>query len=368
MLAPLNYLPQLPQDRGRPIGCIGSGFIMADCHLVAYRKAGFNPVAIASRNPANAKAVAERHSLAKTFDTYQELLADPEIEVVDVAVPPDVQLEVIRKIVEHNDHIRGVLAQKPMGMNYGEAKQIVELCEQAGITLAVNQNMRYDQSIRACKDALDHGYLGEPIFASIDMRAIPHWMPWQERLGWVTLRIMSIHHLDTFRYLFGDPVRVFASTRSDPRTEQKFAHQDGICLYILEYENGFRASAWDDVWTGPASEGAEKDIYIRWRVEGDEGMARGTIGWPEYPNPTPSTIDFTTTKDSDQWHQPRWNEVWFPDAFVGTMAQLLCALEEEREPDIGGRDNLKTMALVDACYLSANEHRAVELAEILVKS
>ena len=36
------------------IGCIGSGFIMNDCHLVAYRKAGFNPVAIASRTRDNA--------------------------------------------------------------------------------------------------------------------------------------------------------------------------------------------------------------------------------------------------------------------------------------------------------------------------
>lgn len=364
MPATVNYLPQLPTNKHTPIGCIGSGFIMADCHLVAYRKAGFNPVAIASRNPDKAKAVAERHSLAKIYANYQELLADPEIEVIDVAVPPDVQLEVMREIVKQNDHIRGVLAQKPMGMNYGEAKQIVELCEQAGIALAVNQNMRYDQSIRACKDVLDRGYLGEPIFASIDMRAIPHWMPWQERLGWVTLRIMSIHHLDTFRYLFGDPVRVFASTRPDPRTEQKFAHQDGICLYILEYANGFRAASWDDVWAGPTAEGVEKDIYIRWRVEGSDGLARGTIGWPDYPKATPSTIDFTTTKAPGQWHQPRWSEVWFPDAFVGTMAQLLCALETGQAPELSGRDNLKTMALVDACYRSAKEHRSIELSEI----
>ncbi len=47
------------------------------------------------------------------------------------------------------------------------------------------------------------------------------------------------------------------------------------------------------------------------------------------------------------------------------MAQLLCALEENREPEISGRDNLKTMALVDACYLSAREHRAVEIAEVM---
>ena len=43
------------------------------------------------------------------------------------------------------------------------------------------------------------------------------------------------------------------------------------------------------------------------------------------------------------------------------MAQLLVALEDDAEPEISGHDNLKTMALVDACYLSAKEHRAVEI-------
>jgi predicted dehydrogenase len=47
------------------------------------------------------------------------------------------------------------------------------------------------------------------------------------------------------------------------------------------------------------------------------------------------------------------------------MAQLLCALEENREPEISGEDNLKTMALVEACYRSVQEHRAVEVAEIM---
>lgn len=338
---------------------------MADCHLVAYRQAGFNPIAIASRKPEHAREVARRHGLPHVFETYQELLADPRIEVVDVAVPPDVQLAVIREIVQHKRHIRGVLAQKPLGANYRQAKEIVDLCRRARITLAVNQNMRYDQSVRACKDLLERGTLGEPVLATIDMRAIPHWMPWQERQGWVTLRIMSIHHLDTFRYWFGDPVRVFASVRPDPRTATKFAHRDGICLYILEYANGLRASSWDDVWAGPSREGAAADIGIRWRIEGTTGMARGTIGWPSYPERTPSTLDYTTIGSKGEWVSPRWSEVWFPDAFVGTMAQLLCALEDGTEPEISGRDNLKTMALVDACYLSAREHRAVKLSEII---
>ena len=360
----LEYLPKMPKQKDVGIGCIGAGFIMADCHLVAYRQAGFRPVAITSRTRDRTRAVAERHAIGKVYETYQELLADPEVEVVDIAVPPDVQLSVIREAVKHKKHLRGILAQKPLGMNYDEAKEIVQLCRRAGITLAVNQNMRYDQSVRALKCLLDRGELGEPVFASIDMRAIPHWMPWQERLGWVTLRIMSIHHLDTFRYWFGDPQRVFASVRPDPRTAKRFKHVDGICLYILEYANGLRASSWDDVWTGPALEGAESDIGIRWRVEGTEGLARGTIGWPDYPRRTPSTLDFTTLHRPGYWFQPRWKEVWFPDAFAGPMAQLLCALEEDREPEISGADNLKTMALVDACYRSVAEHRAVAISEI----
>ena len=360
----LHHLPTLPRDRSAGIGCIGSGFIMADCHLVAYRAAGFNPVAIASRNRKTAEAVALRHAIGSVYDDYRALLQDPHVEVLDIAVPPDVQLEVVREAVKQKAHIRGILAQKPLGVDYAQARLIVQLCRDAGIVLAVNQNMRFDQSIRACKTVLDRGYLGTPVLATIDMRAIPHWMPWQQRQGWVTLRIMSIHHLDTFRYLFGNPRRVFASVRPDPRTAKKFTHEDGICLSILEYDAGLRASSCDDVWAGPSLEGAESDISIRWRVEGTEGLARGTIGWPSYPTPTPSTLDFTSTLAPGQWWKPRWNEVWFPDAFAGPMADLLCALEEKRPPMLNGEDNLLTMALVDACYRSVKEHRAVEIGEI----
>ena len=305
--------------------------------------------------------MAARHQIPHVYSDYVELLANPQVEVVDVAVPPDLQLAVIRDIVQHTSHIKGILAQKPLGVNYAQAVEIVRICRDAGIVLSVNQNMRYDQSVRACRSLLNRGDLGEPVLATIDMRAIPHWMPWQARQGWVTLRIMSIHHLDTLRFWFGDPVRVFASIRPDPRTT--FPHEDGICLYILEYACGLRAMGCDDVWAGPAKEGAAADIGIRWRIEGTTGMARGTIGWPSYPTRTPSTLDYTTIA-SPEWHQPRWEEVWFPDAFVGPMAQLLCALEDQTIPEISAEDNLKTMALVEACYVSAREHRAVELAEI----
>ncbi|MFM7075813.1 MAG: Gfo/Idh/MocA family protein [Planctomycetaceae bacterium] len=375
MIAPPAHLAPLPRDPSPGIGCVGAGFIMADCHLVAYAAAGFRPVAITAPRPQAAAAVAARHGIGRVWPDWRRLAADPGVEVVDIAVPPDVQPGIIDGVCAMVDRgesrVRGILAQKPLACDHPGAVRLVRRCREAGVRLVVNQNMRYDHAVRACGDLLARGILGEPVLATIDMRAIPHWMPWQERQGWVTLRIMSIHHFDTFRGWFGTPRRVFTSVRTDPRTLERFRHDDGICLSILEYDSGLRCSTLEDVWAGPAREGAEADCFVRFRVEGTRGLALGEVGWPKYPARTPSTLDWTTVHAVDGaagWQRPRWEEAWFPDAFVGPMAELLRDLEGSAPAVATGEDNLETMALVDAAYLSAREHRAVEIQEIVEAS
>ena len=78
------------------IGCIGAGMIMAECHLAAYKEAGFPVVAIASRTRANAEKVAERWGIATVHDTPESLIEDPNVEIVDLAFPPDQQPALIR--------------------------------------------------------------------------------------------------------------------------------------------------------------------------------------------------------------------------------------------------------------------------------
>jgi len=134
----LKYRPSLPRRKDFRIGCAGAGFIMSDCHLVAYRQAGFNPVAIASRNPEHAKAVAAQHAIPKCHATVADLLRDESIEVLDIAVPPDLQPDVIRQALQHKTNLRGILAQKPLAMSYHEAKECVDLCRKHGVLLAVN--------------------------------------------------------------------------------------------------------------------------------------------------------------------------------------------------------------------------------------
>ena len=173
----LNLNHTIPDTEGKEarIGVMGAGFIVRDVQLVAYRQASFNVAAIASRSYEVAQEVAAVREIPKVYETVEELVADPAISILDIAIPPDKQLDVVRAAVRQADHIKGILCQKPLATNYAEACQIVRLCDDAGITLAVNQNMRFDQSIRALKTVLERGYLGEPVLATIEMRAVPHW-------------------------------------------------------------------------------------------------------------------------------------------------------------------------------------------------
>ncbi len=342
------------------IGVLGSGFIVSECHLVSYQKLGYNPVAIASRTKANAEKAAERFGIETVYDDYEALLDDASLEVLDIAVPPQQQPDLIRAACKRGT-AKAILAQKPLALELAEARELVEVCEQAGILLAVNQNMRHDPSVKVCKALLDSGEMGEPVFATIDMRGIPHWQPWQEEIGGASLKIMSIHHLDCMRFWFGDPERLFCSMRPDPRTT--FPHDDGICTYVLEYASGLRAVIIDDVWTGPAQEGCPGDVRIEWRVEGLEGVAIGDIGWCKDPYTSPSSIRHATKGDED-FKRPTLEGSWFPDAFGGTMGDVFSALDTGEPCALSARDNLGTLTLIEAAQRSVREHRAVSFSEI----
>ena len=172
---------------------------------------------------------------------------------------------------------------------------------------------------------------------------------------------MSIHHLDVLRFLFGDPVSITTVARRDPRT--RFAHEDGITLSTLRFPGGLIAHSMEDVWTGPAREGGGSDIFIKWRVEGTDGLATGTIGWPDYPDGSPSTLRYASKATKGEWIEPRWETRWFPHAFRGVMEQLQYALETGARPELDGADNVRTMALIEAGYRSMAEDRPVKLAE-----
>jgi predicted dehydrogenase len=345
--------------RDYKIGCIGAGMIMAECHLAAYKEAGFPVAAIASRTKANAEKVAKRWDIPNVHDTPEALIKDEAVEILDIAFPPDQQPALI-KLALQQKHIKAILAQKPLALSVKDAVELRDAAAKAGKILSVNQNMRYDQSMRVLKQIIDSGALGEIVFAEIDMHAIPHWQSFLEGYDRLTLSNMAVHHLDVLRFLFGDPDEITTLTRKDPRT--KFKHSDGITVSTLRFPSGVLALSVEDVWSGPRQEGYKDDQHINWRVDGTEGVAKGTVGWP---TGAASTLTYASAKTTGgEWVTPSWSTMWFPHAFIGVMEQLQHAVKSGEPPALSVADNVKTMALVEAGYRSIGERRTVKLSEI----
>ena len=187
--------------------------------------------------------------------------------------------------------------------------------------------MRYDQSVRALKDLLQRGWLGEPVLATIDMRAIPHWMPWSEGAA-VAVHVRHEHPSSRHVPLLvrhagprpGQHAARSAHALSAPRRHQPLHPR------IRQRLPGQRPGT----TSGPARPRGRRRRHRHPLAR--RGDARA---WPAAPSAGRATrrgrrARSTSPRSGSRayWLQPRWPEVWFPDAFVGTMAQLLCALED----------------------------------------
>jgi len=346
----LDVRPQ-PKEPGRlGIGLVGSGNIIENAHVPSYQAAGFRVAAISSRTEANARRVAEARGIERVHRSVEDLAYDPQVDIVDVALPPDLQPPVVMRAIAAGKH---VLAQKPLAVTYRDALAMVEAAQGAGVMLAVNQNGRWDPSINAARQLIGEGALGERLLANMTMHIT---MPWQgyykdPRYERLMILHMSVHHIDQMRLLFGDPAGVWAYGRKTPGQEQ---FGETIAQYALMYDDGFVASGLDDGvnWS--------TDFGITYRIQGTESVMLGEIGWPRL---TRSTLR-VQRKGEETWTEPKFSRMWFPDAFSATMGELMCAVEEGREPSNSGRDNLGTMRAVMAAYRSIDEKRVVRLEEI----
>ncbi len=349
--AELDLAPDLGSKSYR-IGVIGAGGIVRASHLPAYRSVGWDVVRIASRTEAAARDAAQEFAIPAASDDFGDVIADEAVEVVDISLPPHLQREVAEAAFGAGKH---VLIQKPMATTLEDATAIVEAAEQAGLKLAVNQNGRWDPAIRACHELIGRGAFGALVTASFELRTRQPWQGfWEDAEHYPRLMMlgMSIHHLDQFRFLFGNPVEITAVTSTYPGQPWS---GDSIASYVLRYESGLLAVGFDDgfPWT--------RDWSVRYRIEGLDAIARGDIGWPTGGY---STLEFTTSDRPDTWIRPAFTRKWFPDAFVGTMGELFRAIETGDEPSISGRDNLLTLRLVEAAYRSAAERRTICIEEV----
>lgn len=359
----LKEAPCLPADPKRyGIGIVGAGGIVESAHLPAYRKAGFRVEAIYDRDPSKARQLADHYGVPGVCPSLDALLDNPRIAIIDIAVPARAQPEVALRAIEAGKHL---LCQKPFAESYPEALGIVDAAEGAGVRVAVNQNMRFSPLISAARTLLERGWLGPPVSAEIQVNVKTPWDLW----GWILpldrVEIMyhSIHYLDALRTLLGDPVSVYCQGRRYPGQQARGETRTTTLLEYLDERLGV-------VRAEHNNPNDARDWSCSFRLDGIAGTARGTFGALfDYPIGRPDTISYRSMEiTGDAWVEPPLEGRWFPDGFVGTMASLMRALDEGKDPPHSGRDNLRTLALVFAAYRSMAEHRPVNLDEIATTS
>ncbi|WP_166644411.1 Gfo/Idh/MocA family oxidoreductase [Microbacterium sp. BK668] len=323
------------------MGLIGAGAIARTAHLPAYSAWGIPVVAVASRRTDSATALAADFGIRTVHDSVGALLADPEIDVVDIATGPDGRLALIEAAIEADKH---VLAQKPLSIDSDELPRLRGLLARArerGIRVAVNQNARWAPSWRLATLLVRSGAIGEvigvthlhdkplPPLAGTAFDLTPHMLLTDYLVHWVDI---------TRCWLEGSEVASVA------------AQESRVPAQPVDARNPWHAS----VLIG-SSTGASASI----RIVGDARTRSG--GCPYWIHGTEGTIrgsvllgsDFAELERGDERTRFALEGQWFPDGFAGAMGELLTAVDEGREPENSADHVLASVRLSLAAAASA---------------
>jgi predicted dehydrogenase len=352
----LDLIGKVGSKPGREygIGIVGAGTIVRYGHLPAYNTWGLRVLGVTDVNTDRAEALARDFKLPKVYPNLSALLDDPAVEIVDIAVPAHQQPEIASKALESGRHL---LCQKPFAERYSDARRVVELAEARYLKLAVNQQMRWTPAMRAVKELIRRGWLGEPLRAEFDINL------WEGLSGWVLevdpfdLLYYSIHFYDVSRFLYGEPDWVYSICGRWPDQKMRGETRTNV---LLEYASGLQ------LLHRTNHNNHAGDTYATFRVEGTEGAAKGTFGIHYgYPHGRPDGFQFTTKRHmSNCWTEVKFTEKWIPDAFAGPMLSLMEAIDTGSEPATSGRDNLNSLRLAFAIQRSQRLHRPVQPAEV----
>lgn len=329
-----------------PIVIIGAGGIVNDAHLPAYKKAGLPVSGIFDLDHGKRVATAELFGIPHAFDSLGEACAMQGV-VFDVAVPASNILAVLEELPSGAT----VLIQKPMGDDLAMARAIRDLCRQKAMTAAVNHQLRFAPACLAARNLIEAGAIGELHAMEVRVTAYTPWHLWKflEQVPRVEIQYHSVHYLDLIRSFLGEPRGVYCRTLKHPDTPNLASVRT---LGVLDYgENIMVGVAVNHNHPyGPRYQ----ESFVKW--EGTGGAIKATLGVNlNYPVGMPDTLELCTMSSGQAgaWQSVDLDGSWFPDAFIGTMANLQrFAAGEDPALLTDVSDVFKTMAVVEACYQS----------------
>ncbi|MFC4554229.1 Gfo/Idh/MocA family protein [Georgenia faecalis] len=334
-------VPAFPHAR-LGVAVLGCGSIAQSAHLPAYTRHGVDVVGVWSRDATRTEGIRDRFpAVRRVYRGLDELVADPDVDVVDIATGPVGRLDLVAAAVRAGKH---VLAQKPVVADAEEIPVLEGLLAEAaerGVRVAVNQNGRWAPAWRVTTALVREGAVGEvvgvthlhdkplPPIAGTPFDRVPHMLLTDYLVHWVDI---------TRCWLEGRVVAVI--TAQDSR---------------LPGQPADAANPWHATMTLACEDGASAVV----RVVGDVRTRRPAC--PYWVHGTDGTIRGSVLGGSDAVALERDGTTtayalegeWFVDGFAGAMAELMRAVDEGRAPEHDAAHVLATARLVLAARDSA---------------
>jgi len=320
----LPYRPPRPHGRHR-IALVGAGGI-SFAHLDAYRSHGFDVAAIMSRDRARAEArAAEFYPDALVTTDLSVVLARPDIDVIDLTPHPEERVPLIEAALSAGKH---VLSQKPFVTDLDTGERLCALADAKGVRLAVNQNGRWSPHMAWMRAAVRAGLIGEVTGIHCSLHWNHLWVkgtPFEE-VPDLVLYDFGVHWFDFVTSLTRRHARRVQAQALDLPSAQIAPPM--LASALLD----FGATQASLVFDAATPFGARDWTY----VAGTAGSLVSTG-----PDLGRQQVELYT---ADGVARPELRGQWFNDGFAGAMGELLVAIEENREPDNGARENLLSLA------------------------
>jgi predicted dehydrogenase len=331
--ADLPYRPPMPRDRTAPIALVGAGGI-SGAHLDAYARYGLNVVAICSRDLDRARSRRDAHfPNVRVTDDFDSVLRDPDVNVLDLTAHADVRLDLMRRGLNAGKH---VLSQKPFVENLDDGRALVELADERGLKFAVNQNGRWAPHLAYMREAVCAGLIGDVTGVHVEIRWNHDWIAGTafEAMDDLILWDFGIHWFDFLASVIGDRGRFVQAMTA--RAAGQTARPPLLAEALIAFDGGQASLVFD----GATRYGARDSTS----VIGAKGVTSS-----EGPDLGHQSVELYTEAGVAR---PLLTGAWFNDGFAGAMGELLCAIEDDREPLNSARGNLTSLRLCQAALRS----------------
>jgi predicted dehydrogenase len=342
----LAYLPRLPQHYRPKIGVVGAGGV-TEYHLRAYRSLALEVGVICDVDLQRARKRRDQfYPAAAVCADFREVVGREDIEVIDAALHPEERFPLMEAAVAAGKH---VLSQKPFALDLDRAARLIEAADQRHVKLAVNQNGRWAPHFAYALAAIRAGVLGQVGSVDFNLSFDHSWT--------IGTPFEKIHHL--LLYDFG--IHWFdlaACFLADQPAQSVFA-----CVTRASYQRAqppFLAAVVVDA--GHAQVRMAFNAAVSFG-QVDRTLIAGSLGTLESTGPSLSVQSLTLTTAAGV-AVPNLSGTWFENGFQGTVSELLCAIEEDREPRNSARNNLGSLALCFAALHSADSGRVVRPGSI----